>query len=41
MGGGVAVMFYFDGSLLSTQKRVLKKRHIETKKSNEIKEVMD
>ena len=38
-GGGVAAMFYFCGSLLSTQKSRIKKKDIMTKKSNEIKEV--
>lgn len=32
-------MFYYCGSLLSTQKRAIKKRNMMTKKSNEIKGV--
>jgi hypothetical protein len=38
-GGGVGLCVYFCGSLLSTQKRVIKKRLNRTKKSNKIMEL--
>ena len=40
-GGCIGVYDYFCGSLLSTQKRGIKKRLNRTKKSIEIKEVME
>ena len=39
-GEGVARKYYFCGSLLSSQKEVIKKMTKDTKKYNKIKEVM-